>query len=73
MVCSRRKITALARLSPRAVKGRGADQAEQRSEADTIDSISGARAYDGKRRAEQSLADLKMDCRPALHCLHAEV
>jgi len=44
----------LERLSPRAVKGSGADRAEQFMEAkrNTLDSISGAQAYAGKTRAE---------------------
>jgi hypothetical protein len=42
------------RLSPRAVKGGGADRAEQFMEAkrNTLDSISGAQAYARKTRAE---------------------
>ncbi len=46
------------RLSPCAVKGSGADQAQQFMEAkrDTLDRISGAQAYDAKTGAEQSIA-----------------
>jgi hypothetical protein len=53
------------RLSPRAVKGSGANQAQQFMGAKwtPLDSISGAQAYDRKIRAEQSIADLKMDYR----------